>query len=66
VSCILYAKDPFKPGQVLELGSGLGSFSAYIPDLTPSERFFVEDIRIILDGQRLPFEALVIRDRNAD
>lgn len=53
---LLKGSLPAGSGQVLELGSGPGFLSAYIPNLIPSERFFVDDIRIILDGQRLPFK----------
>ena len=48
---------PQGSGQVLELGSGAGFLSRYIPDLITSEIFFDHSLRITLDGQCLPFSA---------
>jgi SAM-dependent methyltransferase len=46
---------PEGAGQVLELGSGAGFLSEHIPGLITSEVFFLDTLRIILDGQALPF-----------
>lgn len=46
---------------VLELGSGAGFLSDFIPDLIPSEAFHCPGIRIVLDGQQLPFATDVLR-----
>ncbi len=40
---------------VLELGSGAGFLSDVIPDLITSEIFFQPSIRVVSDGQQLPF-----------
>ncbi len=40
---------------VLELGSGAGFLSDFIPGLITSEVLFVPNIKIVLDGQNLPF-----------
>jgi SAM-dependent methyltransferase len=50
---------PGAPGRVLELGSGAGFLSEYLPDLISSEIFACPGVSLILDGQRLPF-----RDRS--
>lgn len=52
---LLKTSLPSGPGPVLELGSGPGFLSAWIPNLITSETFFVDDLQIILDGQHLPF-----------
>lgn len=49
-SCI-----PQGDGAVLELGSGAGFLSNYIPDLITSEVFPCTDIRCVLDARHLPF-----------
>ncbi|MGB8212049.1 MAG: class I SAM-dependent methyltransferase [Anaerolineales bacterium] len=46
---------PSGPGAVLELGSGAGFLSQFIPDLITSEYFFCSGIRAVLDGKHLPF-----------
>src|SRR6516164_230840 len=46
---------PDGPGRVLELGSGAGFLSRYVPGLIASEVFLCPDIRIVLDARRLPF-----------
>ena len=51
----LKASFPPGPGKVLELGSGPGFLKSYIPELITSETFYVDDLKIILDGQHLPF-----------
>jgi len=46
---------PEGPGVVLELGSGAGFLSKYIPDLITSDVFFLNTSQIVLNGQHLPF-----------
>ena len=46
---------PPGPGRVLELGSGAGFLSRYIPGLITSEIFPCSDIQLVLDGRQLPF-----------
>lgn len=58
---------PAGPGQILELGSGAGFLAERIPNLITSEIFQLGNLRIILDGQRLPFsqgalKAIVMTD----
>jgi SAM-dependent methyltransferase len=52
---LLEASIPSGPGQIVELGSGAGFLSEHVPELIKSEIFFLNDMRIILDGQRMPF-----------
>lgn len=49
------AAVPTGPGAVVELGSGGGFLSEWIPDLVTSEVQFCSHVRVILDGQALPF-----------
>ena len=51
------------PGQgaVLELGSGAGYLREFVPDLITSELFPCPNIRVVLDGSRLPFVAGSLR-----
>src|SRR5579871_4206397 len=46
---------PPGPGRVLELGSGAGFLSRYIPGLITSEILLCPDIQLVLDGRQLPF-----------
>ncbi len=46
---------PSGEGPILELGSGAGFLSERLPGLITSEVFYCDGIRIVLDGQRLPF-----------
>lgn len=48
-------------GAILELGSGAGFLSEHLPELITSEVFYCEGIRIVLDGQRLPFADSCLR-----
>jgi SAM-dependent methyltransferase len=48
-------------GQVLELGSGAGFLSRYIPGLITSEIFPCPGIRLVLDARRLPFSAASLK-----
>jgi len=51
IACTL----PSGEGSILDLGSGAGFLSEYLPELITSEVFYCDGIRIVLDGQRLPF-----------
>ena len=42
-------------GPVLELGSGAGFLQQYVPGLITSDVFPCEGVKVVLDGQRLPF-----------
>ncbi|MBI5393891.1 MAG: methyltransferase domain-containing protein [Verrucomicrobia bacterium] len=55
------SKLPGGPGAVLELGSGAGFLSEFVPDLVTSETFFYPHVRVVLDGQRLPFSDGALR-----
>src|SRR6185437_14948376 len=46
---------PEGSGGVLELGSGAGFLSEYVPGLITSEVFPCPGIKLVLDGRRLPF-----------
>lgn len=46
---------------VLELGSGAGFLSDFIPGLITSEIFSCPGVRVVLDGARLPFSDGVLR-----
>ncbi|HZS06120.1 MAG TPA: class I SAM-dependent methyltransferase [Blastocatellia bacterium] len=46
---------------VLEIGSGAGFLSNYIPDLITSEVFPIQGVRVILNGSRLPFRNSSLR-----
>lgn len=46
---------------VLELGSGAGFLSEFIPGLITSEVFACPDIHVVLDGQQLPFRDEALR-----
>jgi SAM-dependent methyltransferase len=46
---------PDGDGSVLEIGSGAGFLADYIPNLITSEIFPCDGIRLVLDGQSLPF-----------
>jgi SAM-dependent methyltransferase len=49
------ASLPDGPGGVLELGSGGGFLGDRLPGLVTSEIFYCPGIRIVADGQELPF-----------
>lgn len=51
----LHGALPGDAGTFLEIGSGWGGLSEYIPNLITSEVFFCPYVRIVLDGQSLPF-----------
>jgi SAM-dependent methyltransferase len=57
IACAL----PPGEGPILELGSGAGFLSERLPGLITSEVFYCDGIRIVLDGQRLPFAASSLR-----
>ncbi len=52
---LLVDSVPAGSGHLLELGSGGGFLAERIPGLITSEIIFLDQSRIILDGQRLPF-----------
>jgi SAM-dependent methyltransferase len=47
---------PACEGPVLELGSGAGFLSEYIPDLVTSEVFPVSGVAVVLDAHAIPFD----------
>ena len=52
---------PDGDGPVLELGSGAGFLSHFTPELITSEVFFVPGVKMVLNGQNLPFETGTLR-----
>jgi SAM-dependent methyltransferase len=52
---------PSGTGGVLELGSGAGFLSRYIPRLITSEIFLCSDIQLVLDGRQLPFSTASLK-----
>jgi SAM-dependent methyltransferase len=46
---------PAGPGPVLELGSGAGFLKEFLPGLITSEVFWLPGVKVVLDGQELPF-----------
>ena len=46
---------PSEDGSALEIGTGAGFFSNFIPDLITSDMFYYPDIKVVLDGKQLPF-----------
>ena len=52
---MIAAELPTEKAPVLEIGSGAGYCSAFIPDLITSEIFPCPGVRIALDARRLPF-----------
>lgn len=58
---LLAATIPISKEPVLEIGSGAGFASAYIPNLITSEFFFCNGIRAVMDGQRLPIVSNSLR-----
>ncbi len=52
---LISSSIPANTGKVLELGSGAGFLSRYIPGLITSEIFQCSDIQLVLDGRQLPF-----------
>lgn len=48
-------------GRVLELGSGAGFLSQYVPGLITSEVFSCSDIQVVLDGRQLPFSSASLK-----
>ena len=58
---LILAQLPDLSGAVLELGSGAGFLSSYVPGLIASEVFECPEIHVVLDGQKLPFRAASLR-----
>lgn len=54
---LLSASVPEGSGGVLELGSGAGFLTQYIPGLIASEVFPCSGIQLVLDARRLPFSS---------
>jgi SAM-dependent methyltransferase len=52
---LIVASLPTVPGRVLELGSGPGFMSDYIPDLITSDYLRIPDISLVLDAHEMPF-----------
>jgi hypothetical protein len=52
---------PSIDGAVLELGSGGGFMSEFIPSLITSEVFYCPNVDAVLDGRRLPFKSRCLR-----
>jgi len=57
----IVARLPTGPGGVLELGTGGGFLSDFVPNLITSEIFCSPNIRVVLDGSRLPFADSCLR-----
>ena len=58
----LAANLPAEPkGPVLEIGSGAGHCSRFVPDLITSEVFCCPEVSIVLDARQLPFESGSLR-----
>jgi hypothetical protein len=57
----IVAALPPGQGAVLELGARGGFMSEFVPDLITSELFYCPNIRVTLDGLRLPFLAKSLR-----
>ncbi len=55
-SFILQALPADRNGSILELGSGSGFLEKYIPNLITSEILNIQGVRVVLDGQSLPFQ----------
>ena len=51
----LASRLPLIEGPVLELGAGAGHCERFIPGLITSEILFCSNVRLVADGQRLPF-----------
>lgn len=52
---MLAAALPPGEGRTLEIGSGAGYCSQFIPDLITSEMFVCPGVRVVLDAQQMPF-----------
>jgi hypothetical protein len=57
----IVATLPNCSGAVLELGAGGGFMRDFVPHLISSELFYCPNIRVVLDGSRLPFRAKSLR-----
>jgi SAM-dependent methyltransferase len=58
---LLSAAIPPGPGKVLELGSGAGFLSEYVPEVITSDVFGCQGIHAVLDGRQLPFASASLR-----
>src|SRR5262245_48698363 len=52
---------PKGDGAVLELGCGAGFFDRYLPETVMSDVFTCPNVKIVLDGQCLPFANSTMR-----
>src|SRR5438445_12904032 len=52
---LILAHVPNLNESVVELGSGAGFLKDFLPGLITSEIFLCKDIRVVLDGTKLPF-----------
>jgi SAM-dependent methyltransferase len=57
----LAAAVPAAPGAVLELGSGPGFLSEVLPGCITSDVFHLPHVKVVLDGQALPFRDGTLR-----
>ena len=58
---MLAANLPAEHGRALEIGSGAGHCSQFVPDLITSEVFPCPGVRIVLDARQLPFASGSLR-----
>lgn len=63
----LLTKDLVGKSTILEIGSGAGFLSEFLPDLITSEVFQTPGVQLVADGQRMPFavdslDAIVMTD----
>jgi SAM-dependent methyltransferase len=64
---MIRARVPHGDGRVLELGSGAGYFSQFVPEAIQSEVFLCRNVHLVADARRLPFsdgslKAIVMTD----
>lgn len=57
----IVSRVPSITGAVVELGSGAGFLTSYIPGLISSEVFFCREISVVLDARNLPFVEASLR-----
>jgi SAM-dependent methyltransferase len=58
---VIAAAVPDGPEPVLEIGSGAGFLEEFVPNLITSEIFPSPGVKLVLDGQFLPFRDAVLR-----
>ena len=57
----ILASLPAGPGRVLEIGSGAGFLSDYIPELLTSDVFYVPGLSLVMDAGRIPLASGSLR-----